>query len=130
MLNQLINNPKQIFLTDSIGAMLTASILCSIAIGFPTFFGIPPHIVFILSAIAFTFAVYSFCCSYFMPARWRGYLMAIMIANAFYAVVTTGLVYNFYSSITRLGLFYFIAEIVVILFLILLEYKVLSKSRS
>ena len=130
MLNQVTNKPKQIFLLDSMGALLTASILFSIAIAFPTFLGMPAHILFMLAAIAFTFAVYSFRCFYFISTNWRRYLMAIMIANATYVVATGGLVYHFYNSITLWGLFYFIAEIVVILLLLVLEYKVLTKSRS
>lgn len=130
MLNNLTNNPKQIFLIDSIGAILTASILFSIAIGFPAFLGMPAHILFLLAAIAVTFAVYSFCCFYFKSINWRRYLMAIMIANTTYVVATGGLVYHFYNSITLWGLLYFIGEILVIMVLLLFEFKVLTKSRS
>ena len=128
MLNQLTNNPKQIFLLDSMGALLTASIITIIAAGFPAFFGMPPHILFVLAGIAFTFFVYSFCCYYFMPRNWRPYLNAIMVANTFYVVVTIGFVYYFYNSITRWGLLYFIGELLVIGCLLYIERKTLSKT--
>lgn len=130
MLNQLTNNPKQLFLLDSIGALLTGTIITIIAAGFPTFFGMPQHILFVLAGIAFTYVVYSFCCYYFMPLNWRPYLTAIIIANTFYGVVTIGLVYYFYNSITRWGLLYFIAELIVISVLLWIEYRTLSKGNT
>ena len=130
MLNQLTNNPKQIFLLDSMGALLTASIITIIAAGFPAFFGMPPHILFVLAGIAFTFFVYSFCCYYFMPRNWRAYLTVIMTGNACYAAATIGLVSYFYNNITRWGLLYFIGELLVITVLLWIEYRTLSKRRS
>ncbi len=129
MLKQLINNPKQIFLIDSIGALLTASILFSMAIGYPGFLGMPTHILFLLAAVAITFAVYSFCCFLFHPVRWRPYLKAIMLANAMYCILTAVLVYTLRNNITHWGLLYFMGEILVILVLLFFEYKVLAKNR-
>lgn len=128
MLNHVTNNPKQIFLLDSMGALLTGSILITIASGFPSFFRMPPHILFVLAIIAFTFFIYSFCCFYFMPRNWRPYLTAIMVANIFYVVVTIGLVCYFYNSLTRWGLLYFITELIVIAVLLWIEYRTLSRS--
>lgn len=130
MLNQITNNPKQIFLIDSIGALLTASILFSMAIGYPGFLGMPAHILFLLAAIAVTFAVYSFCCFQFLPVYWRPFLKAIMLANAMYCLLTAMLVYTFRHNITLWGLLYFTGEILVILVLVFFEYKLLRKRRS
>ncbi len=129
MLNQITNNPKQIFLIDSIGALLTASILFSIAIGCPGFLGMPAHILFLLAATAVTFAVYSFCCFQFLPVYWP-YLKAIILANAMYCILTAVLVYTFFNNITLWGLLYFTGEILVILVLVFFEYKLLRKCRS
>lgn len=130
MLNQITNNPKQIFLIDSIGALLTASILFSMAIGYPGFLGMPAHILFLLAAIAVTFAVYSFCCFQFLPVYWRPYLKAIMLANTMYCILTAVLVYTFRHNITSWGLLYFTGEILVILVLVFFENKLLRKRRS
>ena len=129
MLNQLTNNPKQTFLLDSMGALLTATIITIIVVGFPAFFGMPPQILFVLAAIAFIFFMYSFCCYYFMPRNWRPYLTAIMTGNACYSAATIGLVSYFYSSITPLGLLYFIGELIVIAVLLWIEYRTISMNR-
>ena len=111
------------------GALLTATIITIIAAGFSAFFGMPQHILFVLAGIAFTFFVYSFCCYYFMPRNWRAYLTVIMTGNACYAAATIGLVSYFYSSITPLGLLYFIGELIVIAVLLWIEYRTISMNR-
>jgi hypothetical protein len=125
MINKLIANPKQLFLIDALGALITASILTIVAIQFPDFFGLPSQTLFVLAGIAFTYSFYSFSCYYFSPGNWRPFLVAIILANTFYIAVTMALVLNFFCSVTTWGLLYFFAEMLVIGCLLLIERKAL-----
>jgi hypothetical protein len=129
MIKQLIANPKQLFLIDALGALLTGSTLAVVALQFPLFLGLPAHILFILAGIAFSYSIYSFCCYHFFPRNWQPFLKAIMIANTFYIVVTTVLLFIFLSSVTIWGLLYFPAEMIVIGLLVYVERKALLSNR-
>ncbi|KIC00421.1 hypothetical protein OA93_02170 [Flavobacterium sp. KMS] len=121
LISKLSSNQKNIFLLDSIGAFLTAFLLGFVLVRFQDSFGMPQETLYILSAIAFIFATYSLCCYLFVSNKWRFYLNIIMIANALYCCLTTGLIIYYFHKLTSLGLIYFILEIIVIVFLVYLE---------
>lgn len=118
---QFIRKPKTIFLVDGLGAFATASILFLIQWRFQDHFGMPSEILSLLSLIAFAFAIYSISCLLFLNGNWRIFLKAIMTANLLYCCLTTGLVIDYYSTLTTVGLTYFLAEIAVIAGLFYIE---------
>jgi hypothetical protein len=128
MIKKLIANPKQLFLIDTLGALLTGSTLAVVALQFPLFFGLPSHLLLILAGIAFIFSIYSFCCYHFFPRNWKPFLKAIIIANSFYIVLPTVFIFIFLNSVTSFGLFYFTAEMMVIGCLIYVERKALNNN--
>jgi hypothetical protein len=130
ILSRLINNPKTIFLIDGFGALLTAIILLAILMPFQDFFGMPKDILTFLSLIALAFAIYSFCCYFFLIGNWKPFLFGISIANFLYCCLTLGLVYFFYSELTVLGVGYFLAEVVVVMGLVLVEWKLIVNSEN
>ena len=120
-------NPKNIFLLDGLGALLTAFLLSTVFTKFETIFGMPEHILSYLSMIAFAYASYSLL-NYFLKAKsWIIYLKIIAIANLMYCILTITMVINFYQKLTALGLFYFVFEIIIIFSLAIIEYKIISK---
>ncbi|KIC01530.1 hypothetical protein OA88_13565 [Flavobacterium sp. JRM] len=121
VISKLISNPKNIFLLDSIGAFLTAFLLGFVLVRFQDSFGMPQKTLYILSVIAFIYATYSLCCYLFISNKWRFYLNIIMIANALYCCLTTGLIIYHFHKLTLLGIIYFILEIIIIVFLVYLE---------
>lgn len=121
VITKLTSNPKNIFLLDSIGAFLTTFLLGFVLIQFQDAFGMPQKTLYLLSAIALLFATYSLCCYLFVSTKWRYYLNIIIIANALYCCLTTGLIIYYFHKLTALGLIYFKLEIVVIVFLVYLE---------
>jgi hypothetical protein len=130
ILSRLNNNPKTIFLIDGFGALLTAIILLAILMPFQDFFGMPKDILTFLSLIALAFAIYSFCCYFFLIGNWKPFLFGISIANFLYCCLTLGLVYFFYSELTVLGVGYFLAEVVVVMGLVLVEWKLIVNSEN
>jgi hypothetical protein len=127
IITKLISKPKNIFILDSIGAFLTASLLGFVVVKFQDAFGMPQTILYFLSALALVFAIYSLCCYYSVTTKWRLYLYLIMIANILYCSLTTGLIIYYFHKLTLIGLIYFILEISIIVGLVFLEEKILKK---
>ena len=123
-MDKLQFKPKTLFLIDSIGALLTAVILIIIKAYFNERFGIPWHTVYILSSIAFIFALYSFSCYYFLKHKWQPYLITIGIANFLYCCSTAALIFIHYDNLTKLAVAYFAFEILIMCCLVFIELKV------
>ena len=130
MTNKLAASPKRVFLVDGLGALLTALLLGVVLARFEALFGMPKTTLYFLSPIAFFYSIYSFCCCFFNFNNWRPYLKTIIIANALYFVLTIGLLFYFYKQLTIVGLVYFLLELMVMCFLIFLEFKVLSHNHK
>ncbi len=127
--NNITLNPIKVFLLDALGAMLTASLLFFALRGFHEFFGMPEKTLIYLSAIACLFCMYSFLCFMLLRANFAPFLRAIIILNLLYCCLTLSLVILHYDKLTKAGLAYFVAEIVVILFVVRLEQRTLSKNK-
>ncbi len=126
MTNKLAASPKRLFIIDGLGALLTALLLGVVLVRFEVLFGMPKTALYLLSMIAIVYTIYSLCCYLFNFSNWRPYLKVIIFANALYCVITIGLLFYFYKQLTIVGLVYFLLEIMVMCFLIFLEFKVLS----
>lgn len=118
-----ITNPNKLFLTDSIGALLSALLLGLLLARLEDTFGMPQKVLYFLSCVAFIFSIYSFSCYLRKIENWRPYLKLIAMANLVYCCITIGLVIYFYQKLTLLGLVYFFAELIVVVILILIELK-------
>lgn len=123
ILNRLASNPKPIFLVDSIGAFLTASVLFTVLLIFKDSFGMPLNALRSLSLIAFMYFIYSAYCYYFVENNWRTFLQSIGIANLLYWCLIVGLLITHRNNLTILCFVYFFLELVVIGLLIIVELK-------
>ena len=123
-LNQI--NPKQLFLIDSLGALVSAFMLGVVLVQFENT-GMPKNILYLLSFIPCVFAIYSFSCFLIMPKNWRFLLKVIAIANLLYCCLTLILMINLYQNLTVLGFIYFICEIIVVIILVIVELKIASQ---
>ncbi|MCC6460354.1 MAG: hypothetical protein IT260_07770 [Saprospiraceae bacterium] len=105
--------PRYVFLTDSLGAMLSAALLLVLA-QWPAFVGMPRPVLYGLAGLACVFALYSMCGYFFAGRHWRPWLLGIAIANLAYACLTTGLCLFYFQRLSLPGLLYFSAEILVL----------------
>ena len=128
LLKKLHSNPKQIFLIDSFGALISAFSLGVVLVIFESHFGMPRNVLYILAAVACLFAIYSFSCALRMPKKWQPFLKAIALANFIYCCATLFLLFYFYQHLTVLGITYFVLEIMVILILIKIEFYLANKT--
>lgn len=129
LLEKRIANPKQLFFVDGLGAWLTAFLLSVVLSNFESTFGMPLHILIVLALIAGFFAFYSFGCYFFLKHKWKPYLLAIAVANLLYCALTLGLVIRHYEELTFWGLGYFIVELLVLIVLIVFEFRTTLKKQ-
>lgn len=120
---QLALNPRKLFLVDSGGALLTAFLTGVILVRFKAFFGMPEQALIVLSLTALLFAVYSLSCYFLAGRHWRTCLRIIAVANLLYCCATAGLVIFFYSSLSMFGVLYFVGEILLVGFLVSIEWR-------
>jgi hypothetical protein len=117
---------KNIFLIDGVGALTTAILLSQVLTHFESFFGIPTKTLWILATIAFFFSLYSFICQYFFRRLFRILLKGIIILNLTYCLLTTVLILFSLENMTFVGISYFVGEIIIILFLVKEEYRIVK----
>ncbi|TVR77981.1 MAG: hypothetical protein EA412_09780 [Chitinophagaceae bacterium] len=127
MIGFLSKNPQKLFLIDSIGALLSAFLLGVVLVKLEPFFGMPRKVLYLLSAIALIFAVYSFFCFLYARKDWRIFMKYIAFANSAYCCLTIALVFYFNRLLTIAGLLYFIIEVTLIFGLVILELKAASR---
>jgi ABC-type long-subunit fatty acid transport system fused permease/ATPase subunit len=133
-MNKLIHHftkkPRNLFLLDSLGAMITTFFLFVIMGKFNTYFGMPQTVVNYLAAIALCFCVYSAACFLFVKRNWTLFFRIIACANLLYCALTTVLLINYSSFLTPIGVSYFSAEIAIICLLSCIELKVAARSKE
>ena len=124
---QVILIPRNVFLLDGIGALVSSLFLVVLLAPFESFFGMPSDYVYQLAIPAFVFAVYSIACYVFNPNNWQPFMKLIALANFIYCCVTFYLILKLFYRLTQFGVLYFILEIAVIFMVIALEINTIRK---
>lgn len=129
-MQQLISQIKihNIFIIDACGALATASILAVFYFFLSDYIGLPGDILMILSMVALCFAIFSSLAHRVSEHKRIKLLRVIIAANLSYCVATLLLVLMNFKDLPILGIVYFMGEIIVILFLVNIERKVLRQS--
>lgn len=130
LIKKVNSNPKLIFLFDGCGAILSAFLLGAVLVKYQNLIGMPRQILFILSSIASLFAIYSLSYALRINDHWRTFLKVIAIANLSYCALTLGLLFYHQSTITNLGIAYFLLEKAVVIPLALFELKIANEKQK
>jgi len=125
--HQLAENPKMLFLIDSIGALLTAFLLFTLLQNFSPSTGMPKKALSLLLGTALCLFFYSAACFLLLKEKWSVFIRIISASNSLYCLLTLLLLIVHYKQITYLGLAYFIGETAVILGLVCIELKTAAK---
>ena len=125
-IKKFIEKPKNIFIIDGFGALLTALLLFFVLRDFNSFIGLPKTTFEYLSFLALIFSIYSIVCFFAANNKCKLYLKIICISNIVYCILTFGIVIYYYQSISVLGIIYFLGEIAVISGIIFLEIKIIQ----
>jgi len=120
-------NRSNIFLIDSIGAILTASLLFFVLADNYDFFGVSRKYLLILAGIVVFFAVYSMACHFLLRENWRPFLKVIAALNTSYCILTCFLLIGFLPDITPWGVAYFSGEILLISGLVFVELRIMKQ---
>lgn len=116
-------NEKNIFLLDGIGAVSSAVFTGMLLPEVTEMLGLPVTLLRGLAVVPVTFCVYSFCIYWLVPKTKPWMLMAIILANLFYCVVSGVLVFAV-DTITLVGRLLLALEISVVLAVVWVEYSV------
>lgn len=119
--NNLLKNPKKVFLIDALGALISLFSFWCILYPLETYFGIPTSVLLVLSIIAIFLFLYSFSCYKLIKKHWKPYLKIIIILNSLYILFSIGLIFYHFKQLTFLGVSYFVIEITVIIVVLFVE---------
>ena len=114
--------PKQLFLIDGIGALLSAFLLAVVLVKYEYFFGIPRYTLYFLAVFPLCFAIIDLM-GYLSPKRARTFLKIIAFSNLAYCLLSLGLAAYHYLSLSLWGWVYIVVEVAIVLFLATIELK-------
>ena len=117
-------NTRRIFLLDGLGALLTMVVTGFVLPYFSDYFGIPEFVLFSLSALALTLAIYSSGCFLWGVKRIRPFLIMVVIGNSIYCLVSVIFFAFVLHGLTVLGWIYFFIELLIMLTLIAIEISI------
>ncbi|NBW35632.1 MAG: hypothetical protein EBR30_11575 [Cytophagia bacterium] len=122
--------PEKLFLLDGLGAALTTCSLFFVVRNYNDYFGMPANILIYLSAVGLVYCAYSMLCYFLLKGHWTFYLRIIATGNFLYCVLTMTFLYACYNRLTRMGLTYFLGEMLIIVVLAYLELRVAQGLRA
>jgi putative flippase GtrA len=119
-------NPKKLFLIDGCGAFLSAFFLGFVLIKLEELFGIPSSVLYFLASIPIFYVMYDFYC-YWKHLKIGLLLKGIAVLNLVYCCISIGIISYYFNTIKMLGWTYIIVEIILIIFLAMIEFRVGEK---
>ena len=126
-LKNLNSKPRALFIIDGFGALVSAFFIGFVLVKFQPFIGLSKSTLYFLAVFPTILIVYNVYCYFRNPIKVLVCLKIIAFLNLFYCFLSIAIILYNYNSITKLGLFYFGLEILVLLLLFRLEFSVVHK---
>ena len=120
-------NKRNIFLLDGLGAVVSCLFLGLVLPALQPYIGMPLFVLYGLAALAFSFALYSLSCYYFADHNNPKWLLGIITLNLSYCLLSLILLMRFWGLLTPFGATYFIAEKLIVLGIVSLEWRVRAR---
>jgi putative flippase GtrA len=124
MLEKFTSNPTKLFIIDGLGAILSAFLLGYVLVKFENIFGIPSKTLYTLAAMPVFFAFYDLYCIRNKKDDLGHFMKGIAIINLTYCCISILFAFYHLGTITIFGWSYLIIEILIIIILTIIEYKV------
>ncbi len=124
MLNQLSANPKKLFILDGLGALLSAFLLGVVLVQLESYFGIPRNTLYFLAFLPCLFVVYDLFCYWRVEQNIGFFLKVIAVINVLYCCLSIGFAFYHMERITALGWGYILIEILIVLAVAFVEWRV------
>ncbi len=128
-MNNSISKSKKILLVDAVGAVISALSLI-IPYSFVDFFGMPQNAVSIFIYISIIYSIYSTTIYFAKIENWSPYLTIICLMNIGYCIFIGYNIFKNLNSITLYGYLYFVNEILIILTLAIVEFKISRRTTN
>ncbi len=123
-LNHFKQHPKQLFLVDALGAIISALLLYVLLMPYAEWVGLPAAHIKALAIGAVCLAGYDLLARAVFTTERKWTLSVIALLNTSYCVITSGVLIANYSKITLVGWAYFIGEMAIVAVLVYLEWRV------
>lgn len=120
-------NPKQVFLVDGVGALISALFLGLILIKHQPVIGLPESALYFLASFPVLFAVYDFFCFAFLKLKARALLKGIAYANLCFCLTSLIVTLFHFQLITFLGLLYILIEVFIVAGLAFTELRIAKR---
>ncbi len=127
LLERLASNPKQLFLIDGLGAAVTAFMLGIVLVKLESVFRIPPSTLYVLATVPILFVIYDMFCYLSVNHKRPRFLKGIAILNVLYCVLSIGFAIYHSGVISNWAWAYIVIEIIIILALVSIEFKVANQ---
>ncbi len=111
---------------DGFGAILSVYFLGFVLVKLEKLFGIPSSVLYFLASIPIFFVIYDFYC-YWKHIKIGLLLKGIAVLNLVYCCISIGLISYYFNTIKILGWTFIIVEIILIIFLAMIEFRVGEK---
>lgn len=122
--------PRQLFLIDGLGAILSAILLGVILVRFERIFGIPASTLYFLAILPIFFAIYDFL-SYRKDTIKIGRLLkGIANMNLLYCCLSIGFAIYHTNTLTILGWTYILVEISIVIPLAIIELQIANRLKQ
>lgn len=125
-MNRFNQNPRQLFLIDGIGALVSAVSLGVILPMFQSHIGVPLQSLYFLALWPVLFAVYDLYCYFSKSSYWKFGLRAVALLNISYTILSVYLLIQHQEQVKVLGWLYFIGEILILIVLSRIEWRASS----
>lgn len=120
-------SPKKLFMLDGGGALLSAVLLGGVLPHYESFFGMPATALYLLAAFPILFLCFDVVSYFRYPKNSRLALRMVAGMNLGYCLISVGCLIHHYPRLTKFGLTYFFLELLVVVFLAVLELKMANK---
>ncbi|MCH2046279.1 MAG: hypothetical protein MK212_19345 [Saprospiraceae bacterium] len=128
MLEKLQASPKNIFIIDALGALLSAFLLGVVLVYYQSYFGIPKTTLYILAIFPCFFALYdAFAYWKHKAQNISQYIKGIALLNFLYCIISLMFAFYHLSLLTILGWLYIIPEMIIILVLASVEWRLAKR---
>ncbi len=122
-------NQKNIFILDGVGAILSACFTGLILTRYSLFLGINVSLLQSLALIPATYAIYSLSCYFFITKTKPWMLLTVIYANLSYCLISAAIIF-FRERITSTGRLLLTVEVIIILLVVLIEFKIYRKIKA
>lgn len=115
-----------ILLFDAVGALVSAFFLGVVLVYLEEWIGIPVDVLYVLASVPVLLFILDLIFYIWFKYQWKKLIRVIAMANLIYAIISAGLLIIHAGVLEPLGWIYFIAEILILIGMVKIEFQLSS----